>query len=108
MNICGNCENWRCDDILHNMGHCRLSRIDKFNGADADNCSNYKRRLPVYTFPTCTSYCDEEPEMADEEAIKWLAAIKDKYIRGGDEEFDQNRRTAIDIAIKALEERANR
>lgn len=46
--------------------------------------------------------------MTDEEAIKWLAAIKDKYIHGGDEEFDRNRRLAIDIAIKALEERANR
>ena len=46
--------------------------------------------------------------MPNEEAIKWLIAIKEKYIRGGDEEFDRNRRIAIDIAIKALEERSNR
>ena len=46
--------------------------------------------------------------MTDEEAVKWLTAIKDKYIHGGDEEFDRNRRIAIDTAIKALEERASR
>lgn len=100
-NICGNCANWRCDDNLHLTGHCILSRLDKFHGADA--CSKYE-----YKFKVCTDYYKEEPEMTDEEAIKWLAAIKDKYIHGGDEEYDHNRRIAIDIAIKALEERANR
>ena len=103
MNICGNCANWRCDGILHNNGHCRLSRIDKFHGADADNCANYK-----YMFLVCTDYYSKEPEMTDEEAVKWLATIEDKYIHGGDEEFDRNRRIAIDIAINALEERSNR
>ena len=92
--LCGTCVNWRCEDILKNMGYCRLSRIDKFYGADA--CSKYE-----YIFKVCTNYYDKEPEMTDEEAIKWLTAIKDK-------EFDRNRRIAIDIAIKALEERANR
>jgi hypothetical protein len=92
--ICGNCANWRCDDNLHLTGYCILSRLDKFHGADA--CSKYE-----YMFKVCTNYYDKEPEMTDEEAIKWLTAIKDK-------EFDRNRRIALDIAIKALEERSNR
>ena len=36
------------------------------------------------------------------EAIAWLANIKEKYIHGGDEEFDEWRRESIDMAIKAL------
>ena len=36
------------------------------------------------------------------EAIAWLANIKEKYIHGGDEEFDECRRKSIDMAIKAL------
>ena len=36
------------------------------------------------------------------EAIAWLANIKEKYIHGGDEEFDECRRESIDMAIKAL------
>jgi len=42
---------------------------------------------------------------SNEEAIKWLKAIKDKYIHGGDEDFDERRKEALDIAIKALEEK---
>lgn len=56
----------------------------------------------------CTDYCNWGSEMTNEEAIKWLISIKEKYIHGGDEEFDRNRRIAIDIAIKSLEERSNR
>lgn len=41
--------------------------------------------------------------MTNKEAIFWLNQIKDKYIHGGDESFDQSRRDAIDEAIKALE-----
>lgn len=102
-NICGNCAHWRCDDHLHLTGYCTLSRLDKFHGTDADDCSKYE-----YKFKVCTDYYSREPEMTDEEAIKWLTAIKDKYIHGGDEEYDRNRRIVIDIAIKALKERANR
>ena len=40
--------------------------------------------------------------MTREEAIKWLTNIKDKYIHGGDEAFDNARRESIDMAIKAL------
>ena len=36
------------------------------------------------------------------EAIVWLSNIKEKYIHGGDEEFDECRRESIDMAIKAL------
>lgn len=43
--------------------------------------------------------------MTNEEAIKWLIAIKDKYIHGGDEAFDERRKEALDMAIKALEDR---
>lgn len=41
--------------------------------------------------------------MTREEAIKWLEGIKEKYIHGGDEAFDDARRKAIDIAVEALQ-----
>lgn len=41
--------------------------------------------------------------MEDQEAIKWLKQIKNKYIRGGDDFFDARRREAIDKAIHVLE-----
>jgi hypothetical protein len=44
--------------------------------------------------------------MSNEEAIKWLKAIKDKYIHGGDEAFDECRKEALDMAIKALKDRS--
>lgn len=40
------------------------------------------------------------------EVIEWLDRIKDKYIHGGDEGFDNKRKEAIDMAIEALNERA--
>lgn len=42
--------------------------------------------------------------MTNEEAIKWLESINEKYIHGGDEWYDEQRHEAIKIAIKALEE----
>ena len=42
--------------------------------------------------------------MTRKEAIKWLTNIKDKFIHGGDEAFDNARREALDMAIKALEQ----
>ncbi len=45
--------------------------------------------------------------MTNEEAVKWLSSIKDKYILGGDEEFDRCRCEAIDLAIKQLENQDN-
>ena len=42
--------------------------------------------------------------MTREEAKEWLKAIKEKYIHGGDEDYDEKRKEAIDIAIKALEQ----
>ena len=41
--------------------------------------------------------------MTREEAIEWLGRIKDRYIHGGDEGFDNKRKEAIDMAIEALE-----
>ena len=41
--------------------------------------------------------------MTAQEAIKWLKAIEEKYIHGGDEGFDEKRKTAINIAINVLE-----
>lgn len=41
--------------------------------------------------------------MTKTEAIKWLKAIKDKYIHGGDEDFDRQRCVAIDMAVRFLE-----
>lgn len=42
--------------------------------------------------------------MTSEEAREWLRSIKDNYIHGGDEAFDNARREALDMAIKALEQ----
>lgn len=42
--------------------------------------------------------------MTNEEAIKWLRAIEEKYIHGGDEDFDAKRKEAINLAIEALKE----
>lgn len=41
--------------------------------------------------------------MSNTEAIRWLIAIEDKYIHGGDEGFDEKRKQAIKTAISALE-----
>lgn len=43
--------------------------------------------------------------MSREETIKWLKAIEEKYIHGGDEEFDAKRKEALFRAIKALEQK---
>jgi len=40
------------------------------------------------------------------EAIEWLNAIKDKYIHGGDDYYDSQRKLAIDWAIHLLREEA--
>lgn len=42
--------------------------------------------------------------MTREEAREWLRSIKDEYIHGGDEAFDNARREALDMAVKALEQ----
>lgn len=42
--------------------------------------------------------------MNREESISWLEGIKENYIHGGDEKFDECRKTAIDMAIEALKE----
>lgn len=41
-------------------------------------------------------------EMTNKEAIEWLVAIEEKYIHGGDEVFDNQRRTALHLARNAL------
>lgn len=40
--------------------------------------------------------------MTREEAIEWLNRIEDKYIHGGDDDFDAKRKQALGIAIEAL------
>ena len=42
--------------------------------------------------------------MTNKQAIEWLIAIKKRYIYGGDEGFDELRKEALDMAVKALEE----
>ena len=37
-----------------------------------------------------------------ETASDWLKAIKEKYIHGGDESYDEQRKEAIDFAIKTM------
>ena len=46
--------------------------------------------------------------MNREESISWLEKIKEKYIHGGDEKFDECRKTAIDMAIELLKEQQPR
>jgi transcription elongation factor Elf1 len=41
--------------------------------------------------------------MIPQEAIEWLIAIEKKYIFGGDEGFDNQRKAAIKTAVFALE-----
>lgn len=41
--------------------------------------------------------------MTASNAIEWLKGIEKKYIHGGDEEFDRQRKIAISTAISALE-----
>ena len=41
--------------------------------------------------------------MTNSEATKWLKAIEEKYIHGGDEWHDEQRETAIKVAIEALQ-----
>ena len=41
--------------------------------------------------------------MTRAEAIEWIENIKEKYIHGGDEAFDDARKKAIDMAIEALQ-----
>lgn len=43
--------------------------------------------------------------MTTQEAIYWLIAIEDKYIHGGDEGFDEQRKTALNLARDALYKR---
>lgn len=40
--------------------------------------------------------------MTNAEVIDWLLGIKHKYIHGGDEQYDELRRQAIDIAVSTL------
>lgn len=42
--------------------------------------------------------------MTTKESIKWLEAIREKYIHGGDECMDEKRNEAIDLAITALKD----
>lgn len=43
--------------------------------------------------------------MERNEAVEWLKTIKEKYIRGGDDFYDYQRRTAIDYAVAMLEQK---
>lgn len=40
--------------------------------------------------------------MTREEAIRWIEQISERYIHGGDDDFDAKRREALNMAIKAL------
>ena len=40
-------------------------------------------------------------------ASEWLDAIKHKYIHGGDESYDEQRKEAIDFAIKTMNDQQN-
>ena len=40
--ICGHCTNWRCDDLLHLIGHCTINRMKIFYGTMCDTCTKYQ------------------------------------------------------------------
>ena len=40
---CGNCKNWRCDDVLHLKGHCVINRMDRFHGEVCKTCTKYAK-----------------------------------------------------------------
>ena len=42
-------------------------------------------------------------DMSKQDASEWLISIKEKYIFGGDEEYDQKRKLAIDMGVEALQ-----
>jgi hypothetical protein len=42
--------------------------------------------------------------MTNKQAIEWLIAIKEKYIHGGDEGFDELRKEALDKAVKVAQD----
>lgn len=42
--------------------------------------------------------------MTNKEAILWIEKIKEKYIHGGDDEFDAKRKEALQMGISALEQ----
>ena len=42
--------------------------------------------------------------MTNQESIVWIKSIKDIYIHGGDDDFDEKRKESLDMAIKALEQ----
>lgn len=42
--------------------------------------------------------------MTNQEAIAWIKSIKNKYIHGGDDDFDEKRKKSLDLAIKALKQ----
>ena len=41
---CGKCKNFVMDDILHNMGHCKINRMDCFAEEMCEKCTFAKRR----------------------------------------------------------------
>ena len=41
--------------------------------------------------------------MTPQEAIEWLKTIEKKYIHGGDDDFDEKRKVAINNAVNAFE-----
>ena len=75
-----------------------------FEGIDDRDCEHCRHHTP----DGCTQWkCNFKKGMSNKEAAQWLEAIKEKYIHGGDEEYDRCRREALDIAIDALREDYN-
>ena len=72
-----------------------------FEGIDDRDCEHCKHHTPK----GCTKWkCSFEKRMSYAEAAEWLEKIKEKYIHGGDEEYDRCRKEALDVAINALRE----
>ena len=77
---------------------------------DCDNCEYQDEDGRCTAYDESTSFdplSGEEQEverMTREEAIAWIKSIKDKYIHGGDDDFDEKRKKSLDMAVNALEQ----
>ena len=60
--ICGHCTHWRCDNFMHLIGYCTITRTKRFHGSMCDTCTKYQS-MWGYTRPMT----EEEKGGADNE-----------------------------------------
>ena len=58
--ICGDCVYWKCDDVLHLVGHCTVDSARRFHAERCDTCTDGKHKFLV-----CTDYWKEHNDGKD-------------------------------------------